>query len=277
MTVPSSPMATDRIRSAKHAVVDRVRAAGESGSDALVLDGVKLIRDSLAAGHQLREALIDTSFEQRPEADELLAAFYAADVAVYPCTDAVLKKVSALKAPQGVIAIAERPIPPALDELLASAGGMVVMATGVRDPGNLGAVIRSAEAAGAVGVVVVDSADPFRDKALRGSAGSALRVPILRFGALPEAVEWLRGLDESVKLVMADGDAEVVYTDFDWTGSVVLVVGSEGAGVPDDVAAGLDNRVAVPIAETVESLNVAVAASILLFEARRQRTAKERA
>jgi TrmH family RNA methyltransferase len=148
------------------------------------------------------------------------------------------------------------------------------MAYDVQDPGNLGAVARAAEAAGATGVFVCGrSADPFGWKALRGSMGSAFRLPIVSCPAADEAVAAVRARGLRV-LALTARDGASLY-DMDLRGPSALLVGGEGAGLSDDIAALTDARVSIPMRPPVESLNVAVAAAVALYEAARQRSTFE--
>ncbi len=151
----------------------------------------------------------------------------------------------------------------------------------MQDPGNVGTIVRSAEAFGATGAVTTrGSADPWSPKALRASAGSALRLPLLRGMAIPVLLTQLRVA--GVKIVAASSHSE---TRPDATGrcrcdlrdSVAIFVGNEGAGLPPEVEHAADVRITIPIAGTVESLNAGIAASIVLYEAARRRRKTSRA
>jgi TrmH family RNA methyltransferase len=153
---------------------------------------------------------------------------------------------------------------------------LLLVAVDVQDPGNLGSLLRAAEAGGIGGVLVCGtpaggSANPFSWKALRGSMGSALRLPVSAgLDALAALDSLHRNGVRTVAAVPRDGqDPDAV----DWTGSVAVVLGGEGAGLSDDVVAQCRERVTIPMAPRVESLNVAVAGAILVYAARRQRLA----
>jgi TrmH family RNA methyltransferase len=197
-----------------------------------------------------------------------LARVDASGVDVHELKEGVLEKLGSTRTPQPVLAVAA--IPPAVP-LDALAAGLVVVTVDVQDPGNLGTVVRSAEAAGAVAVVVgrgVQGVDAWNPKVVRGSAGAILGLPVLVVDDPVTALTELRA--HGYRAVGADGAATTVYTDVDLTGAVALVIGSEAHGLASEVAARLDATVAIPMAGPTESLNVAVAASILLFEAARQ-------
>jgi len=258
-----------QITSVKNPIVRRFRdaAAGEVGS-AMVIDGAVLVGDALAAGVELREVATSPRLVATDRGRELRRQLIAAGVASTDCSDAVLERISHLTTHQGVAALASRPR--FSDAELLGSRALVVVAAGVRDPGNLGALIRTAEAAGATGVVALKGgADPYREKAVRGSAGSVFRVPVKAGVAPAELLTMLR--DAGARVVVADATGSRSYLDVDLRGAVALVVGGEAGGVPDALIEAADERVHVPMAGSVESLNVAVAAGVVMFEAVRQR------
>jgi 23S rRNA (guanosine2251-2'-O)-methyltransferase len=150
--------------------------------------------------------------------------------------------------------------------------GLVLALDQIQDPHNLGAVCRAAEVAGAAGVVIPERrAASVTAATCKASAGAVEHLPVARvrnladwLGEAKEATAWLYG---------ADADAERLYTDVDWTGRAVLVLGSEGKGLRQRVAKTCDELVSIPVAGQVGSLNASVAAAVILFEARRQRAA----
>jgi TrmH family RNA methyltransferase len=140
----------------------------------------------------------------------------------------------------------------------------------VQDPGNMGTLIRTAEAAGVGGIVALGgSVDVFSPKVLRSSMGSAFRLPILANAT----VEQLISLREShgLKIVAAAGEGEIDYTDYDWQQPTLLLLGNEGRGVDAALMSQCDARLRIPLLNGVESLNVAAAGAVMLFEAARQR------
>ena len=182
---------------------------------------------------------------------------------------AVLNALSPVNAPTGVVASARRPSVTGA-AILTPAPALVLAAAGVQDPGNAGAIIRSAAAAGATGVVLDDaSADPWGWKALRASMGSAFRVPVLRSRALGQQIaDWRAAGLRIAATVPRHG---TLMHDVDFTSPTALLLGGEGAGLPDTLIAAADVRVSIPMRSGIESLNAAVAAAVLLYEAHRQR------
>ena len=149
---------------------------------------------------------------------------------------------------------------------------LIVALDEIQDPHNLGAVCRAAEVAGAAGVVIPERrAAPVTPAACKASAGAVEHLPVARVRNL---ADWLAEAKEAGAWVYgADADAERLYTDVEWTGRAVLVLGSEGKGLRQRVAKTCDELVSIPVAGKVGSLNASVAAAVILFEARRQRAA----
>ena len=181
--------------------------------------------------------------------------------------DALFEKLASTEATQGVVALV-RPPRWTLDQLL-RAKSLLVILDGVQDPGNAGAILRAAEAFGATGAAFLKgSASPYNPKAMRASAGSVFRLPI----AAPDESLLLAALDQKrVALYAAMPKAGKAPADVDLTGRTAIIIGSEGQGVSSRLA---EKAIGLRIPTSgVESLNAAVAAGVLLYEARRQRTA----
>ncbi|HSD66386.1 MAG TPA: RNA methyltransferase, partial [Vicinamibacteria bacterium] len=176
--------------------------------------------------------------------------------------------VSEVETSQGLVALARRPTFD--EEQLFCGTPLLLVADGVQNPGNLGGLLRSAEAAGATGAYLsAGCADPCSWKALRGSMGSAFRLPQVR-GLTPEAIlDRLRERGVAVLATAADGETR--FDQADLRGPIALVVGAEGAGLASALLERAARRLRIPLAPPVESLNVGVAAALVLFEAARQR------
>ena len=176
-----------------------------------------------------------------------------------------------MRSPAGVVGIARREVP-TLDDALASPNPLVVVAHDVQDPGNVGGIMRTAEAAGATAFVTTAStADPLGWKALRGSMGSAMRLPIAR-AEIDEVIRALKSAGIRTNALTPRDGRPLYETDFREPSA--LLVGAEGAGLPDDLLRHVDRRITIPMFEPVESLNVGVAAALVLYEAFRQRAAE---
>ena len=214
------------------------------------------------------EAATSPRAEASPAGATALSALRGRAVPVRRMTAELLASLSEAETSQGVLALARRPV--VEEDRVFRGTPLVLVADGVQNPGNLGGLLRTAEAAGASGAILTGAcADPFSWKALRGSMGSAFRLPLLRGLTIEQALDALEARGVAVLATAQDGERR--YDEADLRGPVALVVGSEGAGLPDSVRARATARLRVPLAGPVESLNVGVAAALVLFEAARQR------
>jgi TrmH family RNA methyltransferase len=198
--------------------------------------------------------------------DRVVALARERGIPCVPVTRPVLESLDSTETPQGVVAVSER-VDVGLETVPT---GLVPVLVEVQDPGNLGAILRSADAAGSAGLVVTaGSVDLYNPKAVRSSAGSVFHLPVAR-DVRPEAVvSELRRRGIRIVAAAADG-RESVFTS-NLTGPVAVLFGNEARGLPDEVAAQADTTVRVPIEARAESLNLAAAATVILFEAARQR------
>lgn len=233
----------------------------------MLLDGAHLLADALDANVRISEAAIAAG--AGGEAAALAARLERAGIDVVAATAPVLAALSPVRSTSSIVALAERP---ACDGgFFALEASTVVMAIGVQDPGNLGAIVRVAEAGGAAGVVVTGgSADPFGWKALRGSMGSALRLPIV-IEKRPDPASLLRERGFRIIATSPRGGRHVY--DADLTGPIAVLIGGEGPGLDAAALAAADERVTIPMRSPVESLNAAVTAALVVYESMRQRSA----
>jgi RNA methyltransferase, TrmH family len=262
-------MAAPPIRSRSNAVVRRFRALKERATgDLALLEGTKLVEEALAAGIAVAEVALSPRAGRSARGRALLADLEGRGVPMRLMDEDVLASVSEAETSQGLVALARRPV--FAEKALFSGRPLLLVAVGIQNPGNVGALLRAAEAAGASGVYLTEGcADPFSWKALRGSMGSAFRLPHVRGVGARETLKRLEG--RGVATLAASAAGEMPYDEADLTQPVAFVLGSEGAGLEEDVLGASSARVAIPMQGGGESLNVAVAAGILLFEAARQR------
>jgi len=230
-------------------------------------EGVRLVEEALACRVTLRAAAIAPALEATPRGRALADALRASCERVELLTDRQLVALAATDHPQGLIAVIE---PPRwrLDQIRLEAGARVLILDAVQDPGNVGTMVRTAFALGAAGVVALPgTAELTNPKVLRSTMGGAFHLPAL---SLPteECLAWLRDHGAAVWISAADG-GPIGAGPRDRP--LALVVGNEGAGVGETFAAAADRRVAIRLRGGAESLNVAVAAGILLHEVTRER------
>lgn len=245
------------------------RRARERRSLALA-EGVRLLEEALAAGIAVRGAVVSPSLEATSRGRALKAALERTGARVEPVAERELESLADTEHPQGVIAVIE-PRAWTWRDLEPAPGAVVVALAGVQDPGNVGTILRTAWALGAAGVVALKgTAELYNPKVLRGSMGALFRLP-----AVPATEEELLGwaAQRGVELWVATAAGEPIgeLPRPPARPPVALALGNEGAGVPESLAARAARRVAVPLAPGAESLNVAVAAGILLYQMTRAR------
>ncbi|HLA77510.1 MAG TPA: RNA methyltransferase [Vicinamibacteria bacterium] len=257
----------ETIRSRANPLVKRLRALASEGDPRLALiEGEKLVREALGAGLRLEEVAVTPSFDS---GHALAAELRLRGIPVRVVESGVFPALSPAEASQGIVAVAGRP---QFEEsaVLGTAAPLLLVAVGVQNPGNLGGLLRTAEAAGATGALLTEGcADPFSWKALRGSMGSAFRLPHLRRMPVAEALDLLA--TRGVRVLAADGEGRLAFDQADYRGPIAILLGSEGSGLPAEARRRAALSVRIPMAGAVESLNVGVAAALLLYQAARQR------
>jgi RNA methyltransferase, TrmH family len=281
-----------------------LRGGGPSPGEPIAVEGPKLVGEGLRAGLELQALLVSetgekhlpTIFEAARQTDEGIPRSR-----IFRTTDKLFAGVAATETPQGVAALF-RPREWLFENVIRGAAlpngslrgdpPLLVVLAGVQDPGNVGTILRSAEAFGATGLIATrGTADPLSPKAVRASAGSALRLPLLRGIAPAVAIAQLRVA--GLRIYAAVSGAENGHGSKNWrreeneetgkTGTLpanladpcAILIGSEGHGFPLELERAADEIVSVPISDEVDSLNAAVAASVLLYEAARQRRTGE--
>jgi TrmH family RNA methyltransferase len=227
-----------------------------------------VIRRALESGYPLEEIWVCPERLVAPEGQELVSAVSAAGAERIDASARVLDKISYRSRSEGMIVVApqvERP----LADLSLKRSPLVVVLTAVEKPGNLGAILRTADAAGCDAVLVADAGtDLFNPNVLRASRGALFTVPTVAADAVSIA-DYLK--NRGITTVAATPDARTVYADTDFTGPIAVVLGAEHAGLDEEQLARCDRRVRVPMKGRVDSLNVAATAAVLLYEAGRQR------
>ncbi len=187
-------------------------------------------------------------------------------------SDNVYNHMSDTKTPQGIMAVVRMREYTLSDIVSGKENGapLILCVENLQDPGNLGTIIRMGEAAGASGIIISsNSVDVYNPKVIRSTMGSIFRVPYLITDNLLETIEELK--NNGIKVYAAHLDGKGAYTDMDYTGGTAFMIGNEGNGLTDEAAAKADCFVKIPMAGKVESLNAAIACTVLAFEAARQR------
>jgi TrmH family RNA methyltransferase len=267
-------MSEQIIMSRDNALAKRARAVRDGRvRDSIFIEGLRLCEEAWRAlgAEGIREVIHTERIAQDERGARLLSELKNSDARIAVTGESVFSSISDTKTPQGVVMLAARPDtgPGALLKNR-NAVPLIVVLHRVNNPSNAGAILRAAEAAGATAAVLTEgSADIFSPKALRGAMGSSLRLPLWTGARFQEAVEWCKG--RGVKTVCTDLRAPRAHTEIDWTVPAALVLGEEAAGLTPEETAAADEALRIPMRPPVESLNVAVAAAIVLYEAARQR------
>ncbi|MBZ5558949.1 MAG: RNA methyltransferase [Acidobacteriia bacterium] len=257
-----------RITSRQNPLVARYRAAARGDAAVMLLDGVHLVADALAAHLHIGDAAVAADVGTDRDIAALVGRLRDAKVDVVTATAPVMAALSPVRSSSPIVALADRPAA-SMAQLFTTPAPLIVLAIDVQDPGNLGAIVRVAEAGGASGVIVSGtSADPFGWKALRGSMGSALRVPLVSGGTAAALTELRRRGCRIIATAPRDGRS---VFDVDLRTPIAIAIGSEGSGLDPALLASADERVTIPMQAPVESLNAAVTAALIVYEARRQR------
>lgn len=236
-----------------------------------MIDGPLLVGEALDAG-----CALDVVVAEPGAPAGLLERAAAAGVPVRPVAAGTLARATDTTTPQPVAAVA-RLADRSLAEAVAATGPLALVLVGVGDPGNAGTLLRSAEAAGAGAVVFCDaSVDPYGPKCVRSSAGSVLRLAVVREARSGDVLDALRRRGVATVATLAR-DADAPYDRADLAGPVAVVLGSEAHGLPPAVADRVERSVTIPMVGRTESLNVAMAGTVLCFESLRQRWARAEA
>jgi RNA methyltransferase, TrmH family len=231
---------------------------------AFVVEGVRLAEEALQGGWEAQLLLFTDQLDQRGKA--VVTDFAARGVPVEQVTDAVMNAISETETPQGimvVLSLLKLPIP--------DNPNFVLVLDGVRDPGNLGTILRTALAAGVQAVLLAPgSVDAFSPKVVRAGMGAHFRLPLHQPG-WDGIKKVLRAPGSKMRVYLADSTAGKAYLQADFCSPVAIIVGGEAGGAGSESAALADDMVHIPMPGGSESLNAAVAAGILIFEVIRQR------
>jgi RNA methyltransferase, TrmH family len=286
MATPAKPGRNDLLSSRENRWLKEFRIALRGGlpteKGSVGVEGVRLVEEALRSGCRIEAVLFSETGERHRERLAALIDRPEIGFPVLRTTDRLFEGVADTEHPQGVAALVQ-PRKPELEEMFATPGGacspLLVVLAGVQDPGNVGTILRTAAAFGATGAVTTatgqsGTASAFSPKALRASAGAALHLPVLAGMSLAILLTQLK-LNGIMTLATCAHEEEGVEPispwEVDWCQAIALLVGNEGAGLPEEIVHSVDARIHIPMATRVESLNAAAAATVLFYEAFRQR------
>lgn len=277
------------ISSRQNALVKHARAVrdGREAGAKIFIEGLRLSEEAISSGIVIEDVLYTEKLLTDERGGRLLFKLKAAGARLSPVNEDVLAYASDTRTPQGIILLGLRPQTgsdslPVVSKSVGEASDashtsdkidapLIVLIHGINNPSNAGAMLRTAEAAGATGIICTrGTADLFSPRALRGAMGSSFRLPLWTGADFTEAIEWCR--QQGIRTVGASLSAAKTHTEADWTQASALVLGSEATGLSEREASVLSETIRIPMRAPVESLNVAVACGIILYEAARVRS-----
>jgi RNA methyltransferase, TrmH family len=265
-------MKPETITSRDNSLLRHARAVRDGRvEDVIFVEGMRLCEEALTSGLKIHAVIFSDELARKKKPAELIAKLATVCDRLVCVTEKLLAYISYSKTPQGILLLASRP--ESSEERFTNKQNetpLIVVMHRITNPVNVGAIMRTSEATGATGAVATENAtDPFAPKALRGAMGAAFRLPIWYRPTYAEVLAWCK--QRGVKTVCADLNAQANYTELDWTGPCALILGPETSGLSPAEIAAADEAVRIPMRAPVESLNVSVAAGVLLYEAARQR------
>lgn len=234
---------------------------------AILVEGVRTVREALSSGIEVRAILTAAEQSTTSEIVEITESATQAGIHVLSVENRIFESATDTENPQGILAICSMPENARLDPSPTDQAPLILIVDQVRDPGNLGTLLRSALGSGVSAVFIgPGSVDPYSPKVLRSGAGAHFRLNIapLRWDELPAQMK-------QCSIYAADADSDMDYVKIDWAQPSAIVIGNETAGISMDAFQRVHGRVGIPLANRLESLNAGVAGSVILFEAWRQR------
>jgi TrmH family RNA methyltransferase len=260
------------ITSRDNSLLRQARAVRDGKVEELIyVEGLRLADEALRSGLTLEAVIYSDQIARKENAAKLIEAISAVSHRAGSVSEKLLESISYTKTPQGIVVLADRP-ESSVQRLTDAVDGdsLLVVLHQINNPVNVGAILRTAEAAGADGVITTkNTSDPFSPKSLRGAMGSAFRLPIWRDAEFMDVIDWCR--NRRISTISTDASAETPYTAINWKKSAALILGPESTGLAENELSEAEEIIAIPMHGAVESLNVSVAAGIVLFEAARQR------
>lgn len=263
----------ETITSRDNSLLRQARAVRDGkGGELIFIEGLRLAAEAMRSDLKIEAVIVSEELAQKEKATSLISELGQVSNRLASVSEKLLESISYTKTPQGIVLLASRP---ETDKQHFDANqpepALIVVMHRINNPVNVGAILRTAEAAGATGAVATQNgADPFSPKSLRGAMGSAFRLPIWFGPKYDDALSWCD--ERRIQTICADVDASLGYAEVDWRASSALILGPESEGLSSTEIAQANEAVRIPMQGQAESLNVAVAAGVLLYEAARQRT-----
>ena len=234
-----------------------------------VLEGVRLIEEAVQENVDLSQVFYSEYLLRNEQGEKLLEQLQEKEVQIYEIDDGLLQQVADTVSPQGILAIVDK-VEYELNDILENKDGLILVVDQIQDPGNLGTIIRTADAAGFDGIITTKgTVSLYNQKTIRATMGSFFRTPIAKVNDLNE---FEHGISESdYNLVVADTAGDNYHFDIDYLPATAIIVGNEAHGPRQELIDLADQSIKIPLLGGAESLNVAMATSVIVYEAVRQK------
>ncbi|WP_027340647.1 TrmH family RNA methyltransferase [Halonatronum saccharophilum] len=239
---------------------------------AFVLEGVRIIEEACKEDALIEEVFYSDYLLRNQRGKDLLEKLKSKRVDVIEVSDKVLAEVSDTQSPQGILAVVKK-VEYDLEDIVNGDENFLLVVDGVQDPGNLGTIIRTADAAGVAGIITTKgTVSLYNQKTIRATMGSLFRLPVYRENDLGNLKKILK--DNKVRVIVGDIGGDKYHFDVDYIDSVALIVGNEGKGPRAELIEFADEVIKIPLVGDAESLNVAMATGVIVYEGVRQRLTK---
>lgn len=241
-------------------------------SNEFMIEGIRIIEEAVSAGAGIKYCLCSEELDG-DRVKSLLKGMKDKNIKIYMVDSKLINDICDTENPQGIVAVIEKK--KYEEEELFKNSDYLVVVDRIQDPGNLGTIIRTADAAGAHGIIISDgTVDPYSPKVLRSTMGSIFHVPVIFATDMIKAIDMLKARDFSVYVSSLEGS--VPYHEEDYTGKTVIVIGNEANGVSSSIIHRADRLIKILMPGKAESLNAGIAGGILMFEVVKQRMAVDK-
>lgn len=266
-------MNRETITSRDNSLLRHARAVRDGNVPELIfIEGLRLAEEALKSQLKIEAVIVSQQLAQKEKAQGLINELGQVSSRLASVSERLLESISYTKTPQGIVVLASRP-ETSKDHFAGNVQerALIVIMHRINNPVNVGAILRTGEAAGATGAIATQhTTDPLSPKSLRGAMGSAFRLPLWFGPTYDEALAWC--VEREIQTICADVHAATSYDEVDWRRPSALVLGPESRGLSPEEISAASEAVRIPMRGPAESLNVAVATGVLLYEAARQRT-----
>lgn len=245
------------------------KSKARTEQEAFVIEGIKMFEESRDGGYLIKAYVTESFYEEKRTDDP----DYFLDFTYEVVQDSVLKEASDTLTPQGIMAVVKKPLYN-LEQMILNPSANLVLLEDIRDPGNLGTILRTAEGAGVTGIILSKtSVDMYNPKVIRSTMGAIYRMPFVYADDFKETLKQIK--QNNITIYAAHLAATCDYDEVNYQGKCAIMIGNEANGLSDEIAQMSNHYIKIPMAGNVESLNAAIAAAILMYEVYRQKRRKD--